>query len=117
MTVEKVLMIEDIAAPRPEDIPAHWEVYNAPRPMYGHERWQGDFRHGIFYVAIDPEGDYADEYRQRTLQNDGHLCVWVTRDEVIEWAKGYCEKYGIDPDCFGYQDFVTSYVRHSKRGG
>ena len=61
--MDKVLFIEGYhEMTRPADIPADWTFYNAPRPLYGHKRWQGDFRHGIFFAAVMPEGDPTDEF-------------------------------------------------------
>ena len=108
---------------KPGNVPDTWEIYNAPRPLYGHVTWQGNFRHGIFYAAIDPEGDYADEYRERTLQLDGSRCVFVTVDDVEEWATNYIaelnERYAriesheeIKRDDFDFGDILKSYLQH-----
>jgi len=39
--------------PRPDDVPAHWLLMNAPRPLYG-KQIPGRGPEGAFVVAIDP---------------------------------------------------------------
>jgi len=107
-----VLFIEGYNDPRPADIPENWEIYNAARPLCGHKHWQGKFRHGVFFVAIDPTDKFADGFRKRTIDLDGHLCKWVARDEVETWGRRYCKKYGIDYDKFEFRDIVTSFAQH-----
>ena len=122
---EKVLFVRGLpdesylspaAMEKPDSVPDDWEIYNAPRPLYGHEHWKGKFRSGIFYVAIDPGADYADEYRKRTLQNDGHHCVFIDKDVVIEWFRARAEHYDVDPDEFDFSAKMQSYMSHWRDG-
>lgn len=84
-------LIED----RPAQAPAGWEVYNAPRPLAGHTHWQGEFRHGIFYTAINPEdGRYSEVLRQRTADLDGYRVEYITeKDARARCLAYYLEKY------------------------
>jgi len=52
METKKLFIISE----KPKDIPENWLIFNAPRPLLGDKEWQGDFQHGIFYVAVDPNG-------------------------------------------------------------
>ena len=120
--MDKVLFIEDYhEMTRPDDIPETWTIYNAPRPLYGHVRWQGDFRHGIFFAAVAPEGDPADEfndaaeYHKRNRQLDGHECLWVPKAEVMVYGAQKAAEYGVDLDEFDYKDIVSSFVDNYHR--
>ena len=85
------------AAEQGIDVPEHWEIWNAARPLYGHVNWRGTFLSGVFYVAIDPEGDYADEYRERTQRLDGYLITYLDYErDVVPWARRYCQEHGVD---------------------
>ena len=117
--MDKVLFIEGYhETERPVDIPETWMIYNAPRPLYGHKRWQGDFRHGVFFAAVAPEGDPADEfndaaeYHKRNRQLDGHECVWITQADVMAYGKMKAAEYGVDLDEFDYKDIVSSFVQN-----
>ncbi len=68
------------------------ELYNAARPFPCHEDTRGEFVHGVFYGIIDPRLDYADRYRERAIDLDASLLVFVTRAEVETWGKAYCEE-------------------------
>ena len=120
--MDKVLFIEGYhKTERPADIPADWTIYNAPRPLFGHVRWQGDFRHGVFFAAVAPEGDPADEFNdaaefhKRDRQLDGHECLWVSKAEVMAYGAQKAAEYGIDLAEFDYPDLVTSFVQNYHR--
>lgn len=117
--MNKVLFIEGYhETTRPDDIPADWTIYNAPRPLYGHKRWQGDFRHGVFFAAVAPEGNPADEFNdaagfhKRNRQLDGHVCMWVPKVDVMAYGAQKAAEYGIDLDEFDYPDLVSSFVQN-----
>ena len=100
-----------------------WTVYNAPRPIMGHKTWQGDFRHGVFYAAVAPEGDPVDEFgdtpefHKRNRQNDGHVCQIVSKADIMEYGKQVAAKYRVDLAEFEYDDIVSSYWGWVKSGG
>jgi hypothetical protein len=93
-----------------------WTVYNAPRPLLGHDHWQGDFRHGVFFAAVAPEGDPADEFgdapqfHKRNRENDGHVCEIVSREAVMAYGARIAEKYKVTLADFSYDDIVTSFL-------
>jgi len=110
---ETVLFFEGIREENPlEKVPERWIVYNAPRPLMGHEGWSGEFVHGIFYAAVNPEGEYADVYIKRNQELDGYIVRWVAKGDVLKWARRKFEDYGIreEFDCADYDDYVMMYA-------
>ena len=91
MRLEDVKKIPVIGR-RPDHIPDAWPIFNAPRPLLGHEEWQGDFEHGIFYVAVDPDGYGAEGFIERNISLDGWLVEYWTEEKALEAAKGYLLK-------------------------
>lgn len=95
------------------EIPADWTVWNAARPLYGHEQWTGEFRHGLFYAAIDPCGESHQYFTVRNHELDGWICQWVTQEEVFQTVRSYYETRFPDQtvnwDNFEYTDFVNSF--------
>lgn len=92
-------------------------VYNAPRPLYGVDVWQDDFRHGVFYAAVLPENHVFDEFGDAAFQHkrnkelDGYECQIVTRKQVMKYGEKLAEKYNVDLDEFDYEDIVVSFIR------
>jgi hypothetical protein len=72
---------------RPKDVPEGWSIWNAPRPLYGHKNWQGDFLHGRFYVAVEPDGDFADRFIKENISLDAWQIEYITEDEAINRIK------------------------------
>jgi len=119
---DEVLFIEGChEMKRPDSIPESWTIYNAPRPLLGHERWQAGFRHGIFYAAVTPVGDPADEFNdapefhRRNRELDGHVCVWIGKEHVMEYGKALAREYNVDLSEFDYQDIVCSFLDDRSR--
>jgi hypothetical protein len=85
--------------PRPENIKPDWIVFNAPRPLIGNEEWQGEYRHGIFYVAVDP---CVDEHSERIIKHnvdlDGWAVVYVAKSEFEAWKNSVLKEYGVAPE-------------------
>lgn len=115
----KVLYVEgfhEIPAKICDLIERGWTIYNAPRPLLGHETWQGDFRHGVFFAAVAPDGDPADEFgdaphfHERNRQNDGYTCEIVSREAVMAYGVTVAEKYRITLADVDYDDLVQSYL-------
>lgn len=112
---EDVRIIEDFS--RKIDIPEGceaWEIYNAARPFPATVTWQGEFIHGIFYGAIDPSDEFADENRTRAKQLDASRLMFVSREVVEEWGRAYCAKYDVDYADFDFRDIAISYLRHQE---
>jgi len=92
-----------------------WTVYNAPRPIYGHEQWQGDFRHGVFFAAVAPTDDPADEFNdapafhRRNQELDASECMIVSREQVMAYGEEQAQRHGISLADFSYEDIVESY--------
>ena len=72
---------------RPHSIPENCLIFNAPRPLYGHMEWQGEFEHGIFYVAIDPDSHGAEGFIEGNISLDGLLIEYWTKEKAIDAAK------------------------------
>jgi hypothetical protein len=76
--------------PCPPQAPLGWEIYNAPRPLYGSRdnsgpyTWQGEFISGVFYAAIDPDDPDAEMWRQKNEQLDAVRLEFVSRQSVID---------------------------------
>ena len=70
---------------RPADISAGWIIMNAPRPLAGDKCWDGEFRHGIFYAAINPV-----EYPKYARDKFNINC------DLDGWVVEYCTQADID---------------------
>lgn len=88
------------------EIPEGWVIFNAPRPLYASEialfvrhdefkgdvfnyvyaTWVGDFKHGIFYVAVDPEDEAT---WNSNVSNDG----WILEFRSAEHAQKVMQRY------------------------
>jgi hypothetical protein len=97
-----------------DEVPESWEIWNAARPIPGHKDWTGEFRCGVFYVGIDPDADYADEYRERCQSLDAYLCVKVPRAEVESWGREFCELHDVNYDDFDFSVIVKSWYNHQE---
>lgn len=85
------------------ELPAAWLVFNAPRPIPGDLEWEGDFRHGIHYAALDPakaEGGDGDRRHHawqlaQIKSLDGWLVEWKTVGQMREELNAfYLAEYG-----------------------
>ena len=101
----------------PDDIPDDWQIWNAARPFPAHRTWQGDFVRGIFYGAIDPQGDFGQEYIKRAQELDASLIEWKDEDDVMEYAKMICAKYRRDVSEFTFKQLAESYAGWLRRNG
>jgi hypothetical protein len=104
----------------PENVPKDWLIFNAPRPIYGHKEWTGDFKHGVFYVGIDPSDEHAIPFIQRTHDLDGWLVRYFdeseARDLAYKWAEEKYPQYVKDgkiiDDSISEQDILDTYRFH-----
>jgi len=88
---------------KPQEAPEGWEIYNAPRPIFGTitdtgpTTWQGEFISGIFYAAINPDDDEAEMWREENRKLHATKLQYVTRQSVIdEMVEYYNQKYPAD---------------------
>lgn len=100
------MKIKRIIGTRPSNIPPSWLIFNAPRPLWGTRTWEGDFLHGVFYAAIDPDDQFAENMIRANVDDDGWLLVWVTWDYVLSWFVDYAKDNDIDPK----DEFITEDV-------
>jgi hypothetical protein len=82
-----VLTIIRLLDPRPEYVPLDHPIFNAPRPLIGYKCWQGQFRHGIFYAAIDIAVPGAESCIRDNVSLDGWLCEYITSHDVEKWGR------------------------------
>ena len=105
---------------RPDDIPADWTIFNAPRPLFGTQTWRADFISGIFYGAVDPKDDRAEMWIRENNKLDADVLVWVTIDEVRTAVSKYYAKHypdlEIDIDEHAHGELVMSYQNAIDRG-
>ena len=71
--------------------------------------------HGVFYGAIYPDQDYADEYRQRAQRLDAHRIEFVSKATVMEYGRKVAEEYNADPSDWKYKDILNSYIGMRRR--
>lgn len=57
----------------PENLPKDWLVMNAPRPILGDQIAQGAFMHGVYYAAINPSVEFAQDLVRRNLMDDARV--------------------------------------------
>lgn len=100
---------------RPAHIPDGWHIYNASRPFPAHETWVGDFLHGVFFGAIDPDGEWAEDYRCRAVELDAHRLVFHKHEDVETWGRAFCAQLGVDYDSFKFGDVAQSFLRHKRQ--
>jgi len=81
-----------IIGEKPKDIPENWFIFNAPRPLLGDIEWQGEFQHGVFYVAVDPDGYIPESWIQKNYNLDGWLVKYISEKDAIKKAKDYYHK-------------------------
>jgi hypothetical protein len=86
--------------PRPKEAPKGWEIYNAPRPLFGTREnnkvytREGEFISGIFYAAINPDDPDANMWREENEQLNATRLEYVTRQSVIdEMVTYYKQRY------------------------
>ncbi len=123
MTEQRVLFVETISEDRPADVPESWTIYNASRPLPGHKTWTGDFRHGVFFAAVAPEGDPVDEFNdsarfhKQCQSLDGWECVWVSLQDVEKYGRKLAADYGMDYDEWDFDDVLFSYQNRFNKSG
>ena len=73
-----------------------WLVFNAPRPLPGvaSELWA--FRHGTFYVAVDPTRPRADRVIQDVRDLDGYPVMLVDNELIRAEVRDHLASEGLD---------------------
>ena len=80
---------------RPAGIPAEWLIWNAPRPLSGSPRpdgqeyaeWEGEWLRGRFYAATNPADPQFGLRNLENLQLDAKLVVFTTEAHMVETAR------------------------------
>jgi hypothetical protein len=85
--------VRPLIGDRPDNIPADWVIFNAPRPLIGTKTWEGDFNHGRFYAAINPKDEFADQNIVENNKLDGWVLEYFLEDQAIEWTIEQTFKY------------------------
>lgn len=80
-------------------------IFNAPRPLFG-TTWQSDYRHGVFYAAIDPNQEEAAGWIERNLDDDAYLCVELYQPEVEKRFQEVLTEHHLDPAEFADWEYV-----------
>ena len=90
-------------------------IFNAPRPLAGHETWTGDFISGVFYAAVFPDGERADWMIDQNIRLDAKLLSYFDKQDVIrcarEWAKEYDLTYYELLEYHDFADLVVHYIQ------
>ena len=71
-----------------------WAVWNAPRPLYGDECWEGDFRHGIFYAAVRRDDPRFEKLAEENWCLHGQPVVVVTDAQIRAAVEAKLAEYG-----------------------
>lgn len=75
------------------EVPSDWIVLNAPRPLLGHDVWEGDWCHGRHYAAIDPDDEMAPVYLRKSLDLDAWIVDCVGQAEIDAHVESMCAEY------------------------
>lgn len=95
------------------EYPNHY-IFNAPRPLMGHGDWTGNFISGVFYAAVDPKGERADQMIDFNIRMDADLLTWFSKDDVIKEGKSWAKESGISYEeltkWYDFRDLVAHYI-------
>jgi hypothetical protein len=74
-------------SPRPADVPESWVIFNAPRPIYGEKKWDGEFLNGRFYAALDTtDRDWAAKFIEENRMLRASVVVYMSQEELLKTA-------------------------------
>jgi hypothetical protein len=107
------LTIISLLDQRPADVPLNFLIFNAPRPLIGSKQWIGDFRHGVFYAAVDITLPRAERCIRDNVSLDGWLCEYITRADIEKWGNERAASLGIRYEDHPYEVWVA-YWRQKK---
>jgi len=109
------MQIFNTLMPRPQGVPEHYLICNAPRPIIGDMLWEGDFIHGRFYAALDPENPEFDIcVRENTALDAWHLIFW-TEAEARDRVKEAYPKYAHKVDSLSFEQLYDTFRNVMKR--
>lgn len=72
---------------KPDNVPANWIIYNAPRPIYGHVEWRDSNGFGFFFAAVDPKGERAEWMQVENQRQDAMILHLMTEEEAFGAGK------------------------------
>ena len=83
------MKIRKIIRERPTDIPKDWWIMNAPRPLWGNKQWTGEFLCGVYYVALDLDGELYQDRVEYNKSMDATILEFISRQEVVDEMLAY----------------------------
>ena len=89
MTVTKIRVPE---LTRPANVPENWQVWTAPRPLYGTQVWKD----GFHFAAIDPTDKNSNMFIEENCKLKADILEYVTPAEMREWVKAFCKSQGYE---------------------
>lgn len=84
-------------------------IFNAPRPLYGHNLWLGKCVCGIFYAAVNPGGEHAEFYICENILLGAYVCKYITFDDMRTWVRQFCADNDYDMSELDDNDIRQSY--------
>lgn len=84
-----------VVGERPAFVLPGWIIINAPRPIYGHAHWMGEFVTGKYYAAINPIAPDAEKLYELARKDDATVLAFIPEESA--YARGremLIEKYG-----------------------
>lgn len=105
---------------RPAHIPSDWFIFNAPRPLDGSELsgnrwaiWEGEFRHGCHYTAVDPRDPFATQRIRDNIALDGWVVRYVSNDDIAAAMETYCLEHEIDRSDFEWEELRSTFLQNA----
>jgi len=89
-------------------------IFNAPRPLHGHETWTGKFISGIFYAAVYPDREGSETAIDENIRLDAKRLEYFDRADVEAHARTLADEYGISfreySSAYSIDDMATEYI-------
>ena len=115
------VQVVEVRRDRPANVPECWRVFNAPRPLYGHRTWDGEFVTRLFYAAVDPNEANAEAHEESNRALEARELVFITQEELDQRVDAHsvrlAEEYGIETSEFDREDVLFSYQDTARREG
>jgi len=124
---EKAALPEQIAADRfgawvfhvwairPANVPADWVVFNAPRPLPGHQDWTNGCIHGAFFSAVDLAAPDAERIVRDIISLDGWALHYTTQADLEAWWPVFARQEGLDQHSYDPDDVRRAYFYHHRK--
>lgn len=112
---DKIFTVQQVIGERPSHVPSGWVIFNAPRPLYGKD-WKGDFRHGVFYAAVDPNDPMQAGFIEENRRLDGWMIEYITKEHVWEYGRKLAKEYNVPITDFDFEDVWGSYTGNKEAG-